>query len=70
MKEHPSAEAEEGLILVENGPELLQEMLQLIARPSPEQQSDSRIATYVEKVDMTFGPSMCLEFAFDQVRIS
>lgn len=60
---------EEGLILVENRRDLLQEVLSLMRRPT-EQEGDSRVATYVDKVDMTFGPSVCLEFEFDNVRIS
>lgn len=70
MKDAPSTmDAEEGLILVNNGRDLMQELVQLVARP-PDHESDSRIATYIEKVDMSFGPSMCLEFEFDHVRIS
>jgi hypothetical protein len=60
----------EGLILVENGPQdLLHELLFLLGRPR-ELESDRRVATYVDKVVMTFGPSACLEFEFDGFRIS
>jgi hypothetical protein len=60
----------DGLILVENGSQdLLHELLFLLGRPR-EMANDRRVATYVDKVVMTFGPSASLEFEFDGFRIS